>query len=38
MQKKGDERNVGALLRTLKATVNVFRTLNWVTKEGWPCI
>ncbi len=25
-------------LITLKSTFNVFGTLNWVTKEGWPLI
>jgi hypothetical protein len=35
-QEESNERNVDALLRTLKVIINVFRTFNWVTKERWP--
>jgi hypothetical protein len=35
MQEEGDEGNVDALLRTLKAIINVFKTLDWVMEKGW---
>ncbi len=35
-QKKRDEKNVDALLRTPNTTINVFGTLNWVMEKGWP--
>ncbi len=37
-QEEGDEGNVNALLKTPQATINVFKTFDWVTKEGWPCM
>jgi hypothetical protein len=37
-QEERDEGNVDAMLKTLDAIVNVFGTLDWVTKEGWPQI
>jgi hypothetical protein len=37
-QEERDEGNVDAMLKTLDAIVNVFGTLDWVTKKGWPQI
>jgi hypothetical protein len=34
VQEEGDEKNVDASLNTPKAIINVFRMLDWFTKEG----
>ncbi len=35
-QKKCNERNVDALLRTSNTTINVFGTFDGVMEKGWP--